>query len=171
VSTQDIEFKTAKPRFINPPNKLKEKVGHGGIPSDLLTKGQEYIEKNPVDFEPYAEKFIKRIEKDLEKALELQKKDQQKAIDILSQPVMELKANGGMFQYQLISMIADVLLKFLDTVKTIDKDVIAIIKAHNNTLGIIINNKLKGDGGPEGAALTNELHSACQRYHKKHGTA
>lgn len=162
-----IEMKTAKPRFINPPNRLKAKVGDGGIPSGLLNQGQEFIETNPINFEPYAHEFLRRIEEAMNAVRKADTMTPQ-LHDQLNQPVMELKANGGMFQYYLVSMIADVVLQFLENVENIDEDALDIVKAHNKTLVTILNSRLKGDGGREGAALTKELLDACTRYYKKH---
>ena len=82
---------------------------------------------------------------------------------------MHLKANGGMFQYHLISDIADICLQFLEAIEEYNDEAIEIIKAHEQTIQIILDNKLKGNGGKEGYELVKELHQACSRYFKKHG--
>lgn len=81
---------------------------------------------------------------------------------------MQLKANGGMFHYQLISDVADICLQFVESIKEYDAEVLEIIEAYENTIDVILENKLRGDGGPEGYELVMELHKACKRYFKKH---
>ena len=81
---------------------------------------------------------------------------------------MNLKANGGMFRYHLISEIADICLNFVESIETINNDAYDVIQAHANTINIIIANKMLGHGGKEGKALIKELEKACHRYMSKH---
>ena len=154
-------------KFYYPPNTLREKVGIGGIDPKRLEKGEDYIDNNELDFLPYAVKIMNRLEKLIAEARGNSDKGK-KTIDRLVQPIMELKANGGMFRYRLVSEIAEVVLSFLENVKTLDADCFDIIDAHQTALQVIINNKLKGDGGKEGRVLAEELRKATTRYYKKH---
>lgn len=81
---------------------------------------------------------------------------------------MQLKANGGMFQYQLISEIAALALHFLENVETVNDDALQVVDVHAKTIHIIIANDLKGDGGKEGYALVKELEKACKRFFGKY---
>ena len=87
---------------------------------------------------------------------------------MLSRPVMELKGNGGMFGYRLITEIADIVLNFLENISELNEDVFEILEVHQKTLKIIIANKLAGDGGRVGKELAQELFKACNRYYKKY---
>lgn len=159
-----------KARFINPPNKLRQKIGTGGIDESLLTKSQNYIETNTeVDFTPVAKDFLQklaRVTRDI-KAGKINGKD---AIAAMIGPVMQLKANGGMFRYQLLSDVADIALQFLEKVDEINKDGFELIDAHEKTIQVIIANGLRGDGGSEGYALVKELDQARVRYFDKYGS-
>ena len=86
-------------RFIKPPNKLKQKVGTGGIDEKLLDKAQHYIEKADLDFVPYAQKFLKELS-DYAREARKSNDNHKEAKNKLIGPVMQLKANGGMFKYQ-----------------------------------------------------------------------
>lgn len=155
---------TSKPaRFINPPNRLKAKVGTGGIDTSLLDKAQHYIDTAKLDFISYAQRFLNEMS---ETALEAKNNNANKDAVIL--PVMQLKANGGMFQYQLVSDIADTCLNFLETIQEFNNDAYNVVKIHESTINVIITNQLKGDGGQEGLALLKELDQACKRYFSKH---
>jgi hypothetical protein len=156
-----------KPRYFKPPNILKNKVGSGGIDEYLLEKSQEFINNTEFDFVPYALDSLKQLSNSAKEATE-SNDDFATAKEKMIMPVMQLKANGGMFRYQLVSDVADIALQFLEAVDAINKDTLQVLQAHQNTIHIIINNKLKGDGGSEGYALIQELHKACQRYFEKH---
>lgn len=157
----------SKAKYIDPPNTLREKVGSGGIDPLRLQRGEDYIDQNPVDFTPYAEDIMERLDNILEEA-KTGKIKGQKAVEKLTQPVMELKANGGMFKYTLVTEIADIVLNFMENIDALNEDVYEIIDAHQNTLSVIVNNKLQGSGGGEGRALARELYAACRRYYVKH---
>ena len=154
-------------KFHYPPNVLREKVGVGGVDPKRLEQGEEYIDNNDLDFLPYATNIMKRLEKIIG-AARISKDKGKRVIDKLAQPIMELKANGGMFKYKLVSEIADIVLNFLENIEELDKDCFEIIDAHQTTLSVIITNKLKGDGGREGKILAEELTKATRRYFKKH---
>jgi len=152
-------------KFITPPNKLKKKVGGGGVPKDRIEKAQDHIVNNTVNFVPQAQEFISEVTKLCKDA---QNANTTITQDQLAKPIMNLKANGGMFQYDLITDVADICLTFTEEIETINPDAINVITAHVNTIQIIIKNDMKGNGGPEGKLLIKELQKACNRYFKKH---
>ncbi len=120
-----------------------------------------------MDFAPYARRFLERLElirKDIEKG----NMHEEKALADIVNIIMQLKSNGSMFHYQLISMVSDVMLHFLENVKKLDADFVDILSVYNKVLDIILNKKLTGNGGREGYVLTQELHSACLRYYTKY---
>lgn len=153
-------------RMITPRHVLREKIGYGGIDKRLLTRAQEVIEEAPVEFEPFAKQFLARLRQNIDSARTGSR--DKKAIDAMTRPVMELKANGGMFRYNLISDIADTLLDFLESLKDLNDDALDVVEVHHSTLGVIITSRLTGDGGREGAKLISELRGACTRYMKKY---
>ena len=150
-------------RFIKPPNILKQKVGTGGIDESLLDKSQTFIENTTLDFAPIAEGFLKEFSALIKKA-----KTGKSSIEKIVAPIMQLKANGGMFRYRLLSDVADICLQFLEGIEGLNKDSIEVLEAHERTLQLIVMHQLKGDGGNEGYALVKELDKACRRYFKKH---
>lgn len=159
---------TKKPVFTMPPNTLKIKVGEGGIPAYVLKRCQEYLESNPVDFTPHAVRHLDQL-KDVRAQMEKTAIDHETAKIRLTNIVMQLKSNGSMFHYQLISMISDVMLRFLEKVERINQDFMDIFGMYNRILEIILTKRLNGNGGREGYALTQELHNACLRYYAKYG--
>ena len=85
----------------------------------------------------------------------------------MAESVMQLKANAAVFRYTLIGNLANIMLGFLESVRTIDGDVIEIVAAHERTLSVIVIKKIEGDGGTNGKLLEEELQNACKRYLNK----
>jgi len=153
------------PKFISPLNKLKEKVGSGGISSEKLQKGQDFLEKNTVDFTPHANDLLARLRELMANINPVV--PSHTTLEEIVKIVMQLKANGSMFHYQLLSMTSDVLLRFMEKVRIVDADFLDILNVYTNILTAILNKRLTGNGGHEGYALTQELNNACQRYNRK----
>lgn len=156
-----------KPVYITPPNPLKDKVGEGGIPAYLIKRCQEYLESNPVDYTPYAHRHLEQL-LDIKAQIEKDQLDFNTARDKINNIVMQLKSNGSMFHYQLLSMLSDVMLRFLENVTHIDGDFVEIMNVYTKILNIILNKRLNGNAGKEGYALTQELNNACLRYYAKY---
>ena len=167
MSSKDSDMSTdwEDATYIMPENTVKKKAGSGGIPEMLLQRAEEKLEENhQFDFKPYVHGYIDQIEDGLNN----KEMDIGERLTQISENIMHLKANGGMFGFMLISKISDVALNFADNQNQINQDYIDIIRAHNNSIMLIISNKLKGDGGAAGKALIRELDSAISRYNKKH---
>ncbi len=156
-----------KPKFITPPNHLKAKTGSGGIPKTRIDAAQNNIDTYEIDFAPIAKSLTQNLSEAIKAANDniAHKKPTNKSALII--PIMQIKANGGMFCYQLLSDVADICLQFLEALDDYNKEALDIVKAHENVILIIIKNNLHGDGGSEGYALVQELHKATKRYFKK----
>lgn len=155
-------------KIITPRHVLREKIGYGGIDPVLLDRAEEFIASNDVVFQPFAVDFLGRLTRAIEDARKSGLRDKD-TIDLIARPVMELKANGGMFGYPLVSNVADILLNFMEGLEELNDDAVEIIDVHVKTLNVIVASDLSGKGGKEGKHLADELYDACRRYEKKHG--
>lgn len=158
-----------KAEFITPPNKLKEKVGGGGLNEDILNKAQALLENNAVDFQPLGEMYLEAMMNGLNYAKRAQKNltDNEALIATILYPAMQLKANGGMFHYPLVTSIADKLIQFLEVIDTPDSEVLEIVLAFHTSIRAVLMGNVKGDGGKYGEELEQALVDACFRYFEK----
>lgn len=154
-----------KAEFIMPPNTLKAKVGSGGLSEEILTKAQELLENNAVDFQPLAEMYLNTMMKGVNNANAAEDdSDPEPLIAAMLYPAMQLKANGGMFHYALVTVIADRLVQFLEVLVRPDRDAVEIVLAFHTTIRAVIMGRIRGDGGRYGKELLDALDSACLRY-------
>lgn len=163
--------KPSNVRFITPRNTLKEKVGSGGIAPERVIQAQQKIESDAFDFLPVAKTLIRELEQHVSEAKTIDSsnsQEQQETLDKIRETIMELKANGGMFKYQLISDVASISLRFVEDIKTLNDDVFEMLDAHVKTFNAMTASALKGDGGAAGAVLVDELVKANTRYFEKH---
>lgn len=169
----DKQHFSQKPRrnaeFIKPPNMLKTKVGSGGLSDDILNKAENLLENNTVDFQPLAEMYLAGLMKGIELAKESDPHDDQEyVISRMLYPGMQLKANGGMFHYPLVTRIADKLIQFLEVIERVDIEVVEIVMAFHTTIRAVVMGRVSGDGGKHGTELMRALNEACVRYFDKY---
>lgn len=167
-STTESHFKQPRRRkgeFIMPPNTLKAKVGSGGLSEEILMKAQELLENNSVDFQPLAEMYLNAMTNGINAARRAEDdSDPEPLIAAMLYPAMQLKANGGMFHYGLITAAADKLVQFLEVIIKPDADALEIVLAFHTTIRAIIMGRIQGEGGRYGKELLDALDSACLRY-------
>jgi hypothetical protein len=160
-------MKKNAPRYIKPPNYLKQKVGTGGLPKEVLDRADNLVANNDIDFSIHTKTLLDLIKAIIEKALESDFRTHDHVTTMIY-PVMQLKAHGGMFGQPLISEISASALSFLENIYVLDNDAIRVLQAHQNALQPILESRIYGLGGPAGKKLVDELRSLCTRYYKKH---
>ncbi len=156
------------PKYIMPPNFLKQKVGSGGLPPEIIAKAQQAIDDSKENFHPYAKTFIEFIDTMIDQSMNSDFRTHDQVTKMIY-PIMQLKAHGGMFGQPLMSEISASALSFLENIYVLDDDAIDVLKVHYNALRPVSENKIYGLGGNAGQKLLTELYSACDRYYKKHG--
>ena len=158
--------------FIKPPNVLKQKVGHGGLSDEILNKAQKLLEENTHDFQPLAFMYLNALMQGIEMAKGASPADDtEQIIANMIYPSMQLKANGGMFHYTLITKIADKLIQFLEVIDEPDIEAVEIVLAYHTTMSAVLQGNISGDGGEHGEELLSALTAACMRYFSRHSEA
>jgi len=158
--------KVAAAEMVVPPNRLKEKAGSGGFDEKVVTRAQDQIKNNTVDFQPIAAELIAQLDKTLADVRSGKLKDGAAMREILA-PAMQLKAQGAMFHYPLVSEISNILVNFLETVTDTDADVLEIITAHKTSITAVLSGKIREeDKGKVGKELCSALLDTCERYAK-----
>ena len=156
-----------KVKIYNASKVLQRKAGTGKIDPKKLKEAEKVIEENTVNFVPMAMDYLAELEKAIQAA-----KDGGGDADHhhkITLPIMHLKSTGTVFKYPLVSDLSDITLTFLETTKTLNDDVLAIVMAHEQLLHAILAEEMSGDGGAKGKTMKKEMASVCDRYLKKHG--
>lgn len=158
---------SSKAKIIKAKRELQQKVGTGPLDPGKVAASQSVIENNQVDFAPHALEMLERLNGALARAKDGGSTPQTDLKQALTRPVMELKAHAAIFHYTLVGNLAGIMLHFLESIQTLDEDAIHIVRAHHDTLRLIIIKKMSGNGGPVGKQLEGELQNACNRYYSK----
>ncbi len=157
-----------KAEFIKPPNTLKAKVGTGGLTEEILNKAQKLLEENTLDFSPLAYVYLENLWQGIEAAKHMKFSDDTEVlITGMLYPAMQLKANGGMFRFHIVTQAADRLVQFLEVLEEIDTEALEIIMAFYGAIKAVIQGKITGDGGENGKELVSALSVACVKYFER----
>ena len=152
--------------MVVPPNRLKEKVGSGGFDEKVVVKAQDQIKNNTVDFRPIAAELMVQLRKAVADTRSGSIQGDAALREIMA-PAMQLKAQGSMFHYPLVSEISNILVNFLETVTNVDADVIEIIVAHKSSINAVLSGQIgEEDKAKVGKELCSALHATCERYAK-----
>jgi len=156
--------------FIMPGNILKTKLGSGGLDEAILEQAQKLIDESGIDFLPAAQRFLVALQEGIRlSAAHDGRFDDEALIATMLYPAMQLKGNGGMFGYPMITAVGTRLVKFLETIRTPDDDALDIVGGFATALQAIM---LLGEKAAEieehGQDLTEALDDACARYFEKY---
>ena len=149
---------------------LQDKAGKGDIDPILIIRAERFMDENTEDFTPLALEQLARMARVLER-IKINEHRLPEAIQELVAPVMQLKANGRFFKYDLVTSLAETMLAFLESIDRLDDDVVALADTHLASVQLIIARKIKGKGGADGKLLLKELEDAIRRYNKKRAVA
>jgi len=153
-----------KVKIYNASKVLQRKAGTGKVDPKKLQEAEKIIAENTINFVPMAMDYLT----ELGKAIQNADKGVEDAHHNITLPIMHLKSTGTVFKYPLVSDLSDITLTFLETTKTVNVDVLAIVMAHEKLLHAILAEEMSGEGGAKGKAMKTEMASVCDRYLKKH---
>ena len=163
-----LEYDNSRPNIIKANRLLQAKAGSGSISQKKIDQMQTLIENNRVDFIPIVLPLLEELSSAIADTRNGKKTDVV-GLSALIEPIMQIKANAGMFKYQLVGKLAGIILDFLENVGILNDDVIDLCDTHHKTLSMLIKNHMTGEGGTYGQDLETELKEACRRYANKHG--
>jgi len=155
--------------FITPPNLIKRKVGSGGLSDEILEHAQKLLEDNAVDFLPLAEIYLTNLNDGINLCQNpTAEMTDEYLISTLIYPAIQLRSNGSMFNYPLITAMADKMIHFLEVIDKPNDKVIEIIIAFYATIKMVAQARIQGEGGAKGRSLVKALDGACQRYFERY---
>lgn len=126
---------------IPAPLSLQKKVGKGKIPSITIKKCQALLDSNTYDFEPIGQGILDRLQTVLEKASN-GSLNNDLAKDKMLECIMQLKANGSMFRYTLVSKLCAIVMDFIETQNELNNHTITVIESLCSSLNTIFENKI-----------------------------
>lgn len=153
------------------PNRLREKVGGvpgkmGTIDPELLKKAESKVSEIAASYNDTARDDIADLQSAFINCRDAGD-DQTPYIRAMNTMVHNIRGQGGSFGYPLLTEFATSLFDFTDGLTAASPQQLDIIKAHIDTMHIVVQQKISGDGGEVGRQLQDSLKKAITKYAKK----
>ncbi len=151
--------------IINPPNTLKSKVREGGPGAvDMAT-----LERAEAAIAGMTDSYLEWVLEDLKKLdaafvnLKAASGERKAEADAVFQVAHDIKGQGGSFGYDLMTVVGNELCRLLEKVPSIGNPEVEAVRVHIEAMKLIIQNKMKGDGGPAGQALVGGIRKVGEK--------
>ncbi|MEE8276215.1 MAG: Hpt domain-containing protein [Alphaproteobacteria bacterium] len=142
---------------INPPNRLRAKVGYGhGIDPRAASRAEATLAKEKTQSDDWANEYLAAMHETID-ALDGRRGQRQDHIAKLFRVSHELRGVGGTVGYPLVTGICANLCRYLDGLPAYVDAEGEVLRAHTDALRAVIHNKVAGEGGSTGAELVAEL--------------
>jgi chemotaxis protein histidine kinase CheA len=132
----------------------------------MLAKAQAAIAKMSDDYPGWAMDDVNNLEKliqDVEPGSGTGREQLRDAFKLAH----DMRGQGGSFGFPLMTRIANSFCRFAEGLDTIDQGALEICMAHVNAMRAILQNDVRGTGGPIGAQIADGLELAVQKYTDK----
>jgi len=158
-------------RYYRFRNKLKEKTlglggGKGEISSEALAKAAEALEELAEDYPDWVSGLISKLAEKHGRCVDTPEK-RREFFEEINRIAHDMRGQGGTFGYPLITDFADSLESFTMIKTGITDNMVELVKAHVDSMRVVIKNRIKGEGGEKGAQLKQSLNMAIESYKKK----
>lgn len=143
----------AKPQFLTPPKRIKDKVGSsGGVePTVALARAASIVGDAAGDFAASSNTELIRLEAALARAQADNNPEQHR--DALFGAAHEIRGQSGTFGYPLATAAGDAMCKFMAARQPMKPDDLQYLALYVQSVGAIFRNRLTDDGGAMGAEL------------------
>jgi len=160
------------------PNKLQDKLGANALKGDIgfdpmvIQAAESRIQSMVGDYTDWVARYLDRMNRSLSVLISVSGKDQEatnaanrKPIAEINRIAHELRGQGGIFGYPLITALAKSLYKTTsDPLLLVTEERRELIAAHIDAIRTVFRDKISGNGGEVGSALLREISAAVKRY-------
>ncbi len=156
--------------YFRPANKLRDKLGpnalRGQIDFDplVIQAAEERIQELVGDYSSWVRKYLESMNESYDTLCRGAKDTQHHMLNI-NQIAHELRGQGGIFDYPLITAFGKTLYEAtIDTKARVTENRLRLIEAHIDAIRLVFTKKVKGKGGEVGTALLKDIDRAVRKY-------
>ena len=154
-----------KVEVITPPVTLKDKVKSGvpgGVDEKVLKRAEAVVASMGGNFVQWAEKDLKSLQQAFD-GLNSGTADQKESLHTIFKISHDIKGQGGSFDFGLLTAVGDSLCRLTEEKDRAGAAEIKAIELHVEALKLVLNERLKGDGGATGAKLLEGLRQVVDK--------
>ena len=156
------------PEIITPPSSLKNKVREGGpgaVDIETLERAESVIANMTDSYIEWVQEDLQKIELAY-KAMVDSSEPSKELAEAVFQISHDIKGQGGSFGYDLMTVIGNELCRLIEKNEHFGPPEIEAIKVHIDAMKLVIQNKMRGDGGPNGHALVAGIRQVGDKLNK-----
>ncbi len=145
-------------RFFPSPKTVRERVGKGfEFDAETIREAQRELDQWSEDFVDWAKIHIDELDRAFKDCAKAEKRVRRRLLDSINHQAHELRGLGGTFGYPLVTTVSMSLFDL--TLGKIDPtdECLSLVKTHIDTLKAIVRENVRGEGGPIGQELVQEL--------------
>jgi hypothetical protein len=161
-----------KVRYFRLRNRLKDKAGigvtgGGGFAVEALEAAMKEIDKFSDDYPDFVAGYIKKLLTLHRACKEKEESHRQRDFRSINEIAHDMCGQGGTFGYPIITTVAKSLHEFTGKGAGRADDHLEVIKAHIDTMHVVIRERVEGDGGQVGSELLGALDAAIKKFSKR----
>ena len=156
--------------YFRPANKLREKLGpnalRGQIDFDplVIQAAELRIQELVGDYSTWVNRYLESMDQSFE-ALSTGSGNPSAHIRNINQIAHELRGQGGIFDYPLITAFGKTLFEATsDITAEVTENRLKLMEAHIDALRLVFSKQIKGNGGDVGMALMKDIKRAVHKY-------
>ena len=172
MGEEDMGEEESKPEddrvhVINPPPTLNAKVsigGPGAVDKAVLARAEAVIADLSGDYLEWAKEDLKQIQAAIDSIdMNGDEEERKKIVDRIFAISHDIKGQGGSFGYDLMTIIGNDLCRFSETIETLKRSDVEVIRLHVDTMKRVIADDIQGDGGEEGEMVLSGLAAVVEK--------
>jgi hypothetical protein len=164
--------------YIRVPKNLKDLVMAGGFKKEgvadepmkfdtaMLESAEAEITAMESDYSDWVAESIAKLNKGYQ-ALQTQPENHYKIYKVMSRIAVDLKGQGETFGYPLVTELGKSMHDYTKMNVKPEQSYLELLKSHIDAIGVVVREKIKGDGGEIGHGIMEGLKIAVQKYEDK----
>lgn len=155
-------------RFYSPPRFLRAKTG-GDISFDAsqIASVQKELDTWSDDFVKWTLDYIEKLKRLIASIRAKESAQRRGDFDRINQIAHELRGQGGIFGYPLVSSVAKSLFELTNDTLDRSDECLYLVQNHIDTLQIVLRDEVRGDGGNLGLEIIKAMRLANAKFLKE----
>ncbi len=156
--------------YFRPANRLRDKLGSNALRGQIdfdplvIQAAENRIQEMVGDYAVWVKNYLDTMGRSYRALVKREEEPKQHIVNI-NQIAHELRGQGGIFDYPLITSFGKSLYDAtLDTRGKVTENRLKLIEAHIDALRVVFNKRVRGDGGKVGAELLKDIERAVKKY-------
>ncbi len=152
--------------IIEVPNTLKMKVSYGpdGVDAAMLERAEALMQNLQGDFVVWVQEDLRKLQQHFDAAMALPVEERDHAMKEVFGVLHNMKGQGGSFGYMLVTHIANMMCRFMETRTAFGQGEMETVLVCINAIRLVVAERMAGDGGTKGEKLIKGLELVIQKF-------